>query len=196
MIPSGDAGNDPAHDERSLAGHAVADASDDLDHAARAHGKVRVDAVVEAFGHRGSRALLLVPALLEISPIGGVPGVPSVLAATVIAFALQIVAGRSHMWLPRFVGRRCIAADRLRAATAKVRPVARRLDALAHGRLERFARAPFAQIAAALCCVLALTVPPLELLPFASSLPMAVIAVFALALLTRDGAFVLAVRLL
>ena len=44
--------------------------------------------------------------------------------------------------------------------------------------------------------LLALTVPPLELLPFASSAPMAAIAMFGLALLVHDGALMIAAWLL
>ena len=35
--------------------------------------------------------------------------------------------------------------------------------------------------------LMCMTVPPLEVLPFASSLPMGTIALFGLALVTRDG---------
>ena len=50
---------------------------------------------------------------------------------------------------------------------------------------------PFDRIAAAACILLALTVLPLEMVPFASSVPMAAITVLGLALLTGDGLLVL-----
>jgi len=50
-------------------------------------GGVRVGTLVASFGRRGYGALLLLPALIEISPIGGVPGVPSALALVVALFA-------------------------------------------------------------------------------------------------------------
>ncbi len=40
---------------------------------------------------------------------------------------------------------------------------------------------------AAACLLLCLTVPPLELFPFASTAPMAAIALFGLAMTLRDG---------
>src|SRR5690606_36946996 len=43
------------------------------------------------------------------------------------------------------------------------------------------------RIAAAICILLALTVPPLELVPFATTAPMGAIAAFGLALFVRDG---------
>ena len=47
------------------------------------------------------------------------------------------------------------------------------------------------RIAGAVVIALAATVPPLELLPFASSAPMLAIAAFGLALLVRDGLLML-----
>ena len=168
-------------------GHAVCGILDELAGAAGEQERVQVGTLVEAFGHRGYGALLLVPALLEISPIGGIPGVPTALAVTVIVFAVQIVLGRDHMWLPGFVERRCVDADGLGRAIGKMRPVAGRLDRWFHGRLEWLVRRPFTQIAAGACAALALTVPPLEIVPFASTAPMAVIALFGIALLVHDG---------
>ena len=171
--------------------HAVCGILDDLAGVAEENGRVRVRTLVEAFGHRGYGALLLVPALLEISPLGAVPGVPTALALVVLLFAVQIALGRDHMWLPDAVGRRSIDGDKLRAATAKVRPVAAKLDSWSHGRLDRLVERPFTQVAAGMCAALTLTVPPLEVVPFASTVPMAAIAVFGLALVVRDGVLML-----
>lgn len=180
-------GDDPADSNE----HAVCGILDELADVAGAQERVRVGTLVEAFGHRGYGALLLVPALLEISPIGGIPGVPTALAAVVIVFAVQIVLGRDHMWLPGFLERRCVDADGLGKAVRKMRPVAGRLDRWFHGRLEWLVRRPFTQLAAGACAALALTVPPLEIVPFASTAPMAAIAAFGLALLVRDGALMI-----
>jgi hypothetical protein len=46
---------------------------------------------------------------------------------------------------------------------------------------------PFVRVAAAITILLTLAVPPLELLPFASTGPMLAIATLGLALLVRDG---------
>ena len=172
--------------------HAVCGILEELAGVARERDRVRVGTLVEAFGHRGSGALLLVPALVEISPVGGIPGVPTVLAAIVLLFAVQIAMGRSHMWLPGIVERRSVDGEGLIAATRRMRPLADRLDRWFHGRLQRLVNRPFLQLAAVWCAVLACTVPPLELVPFASTLPMGAIAMFGLALLVRDGALMAA----
>ena len=193
---SGNAGPDDPDGVTDGAGgaedeHAVCGILDELADTARERERVEVGTLVEAFGHRGYGALLLVPALIEVSPVGGIPGVPTALAAIVVLFAVQIVMGRDHMWLPDVIERRSVDADGLGKAVERMRPVAGRLDRWFHGRLQGLVRRPFTQIAAGACALLALTVPPLEVVPFASTAPMGAIAAFGLALLVRDGALML-----
>ena len=132
------------------------------------------------------------PALLVLTPVGAIPAVPSILAAIIILFAVQRAAGRDHMWLPAFVKQAGTSSERVDASVEKLRPLAERLDRWFHGRLEWVTKGPAVRIAAAGCGALALTVPPLELLPFASAAPMAAIAAFGLAITVKDGALMIA----
>lgn len=153
--------------------------------------RVTVDDMAEALGHRGYGPFLLVPALIEISPLGGIPAVPTVLALIVLIFAAQIALGRDHLWLPRWLRKRSISGPRLHKAMDRIKPIARRMDRWFHGRLCRLSE-PLATRIAAICCVLlSLTVPPLEFVPFASSAPMLAIAMFGLAISVRDGLLML-----
>jgi hypothetical protein len=160
---------------------------------ARGHGEDRVSLgdVVETFGHRGTGAFLMVPALIELSPIGGIPGVPTVLALIVGLFAVQIVWGRDCLWLPDFLERRTVSGERFEGAMRRMRPVARWMDRWFHGRFPTLTRPSVRRAAAALCVILCLTVPPLEVIPFASSAPMGAIALLGLAMLVNDGALML-----
>lgn len=152
---------------------------------------VTVARMREAMGSRSYGPFLLVPALIEMSPIGGIPGVPTVLAATIVLFAAQMLIGRARFWLPGVIDRRSVSADRLAKAVRRMMPVARWLDRWFHGRLRPLTRGAWIRIAAAACILLALTVPPLELLPFASTGPMVAVAMFGLALLVGDGLLML-----
>jgi len=154
-------------------------------------GKVRVGDMVGAFGTRSYGPFLIVPALLEISPIGAVPGVPTVLATMVVLFAAQMLFGAKRLWVPGFVERAGFSARRLERGVQKLRPLACRIDRWFHGRLRRLTTGPFMRVAAAGCIALAITVPLLEVVPFASSVPMAAIALFGLALLVGDGLLML-----
>lgn len=154
--------------------------------------RVTVGALMEALGPRGFGPFLIVPAFIEISPIGGIPGVPSVLACIIALFAVQIAMGRREMWAPQFLERRGIQSKRLHKALSKMRPMADWLDKWFHGRLTRFVGPLATRIAACLVVALCLTVPFLELVPFASTAPMVAIVLVGLAITVRDGALMLA----
>jgi hypothetical protein len=153
--------------------------------------KVSVEDVVETFGSRSYGPFLLIPALIEVSPLGAVPGVPTVLACIIILFALQILIGRKQIWLPDFIEHREISSGRVKKAVSSLMPLARWADRWFHGRLRSLTKGVFIRVAAAACIALACLVPMLELVPFASSAPMAAIAMFGLALMVRDGALLL-----
>jgi hypothetical protein len=148
---------------------------------------VSIHDVREEIGARSFGPFLLVPALIEISPIGGIPGLPTVIAVIIGLFAVQIVFGRKHLWLPQFVERRTISSNKLGKAMNTLRPVARVTDRLFKPRLKWLTKPPWLQGMAALCIALCFTVPPLELIPFASTAPMGTIALFGLSLTVRDG---------
>lgn len=157
---------------------------------------VQLGHAVEAFGSRGYGPFLVVTPLIEISPLGGVPGVPTTLAVIIFLIAIQIVIGREHLWLPGFLAKRTVSADKVRKVADKSEGIARFLDKWFHGRLPKLTQGPFVRIAGALVILLTLTVPPLEILPFATTAPMLAILAFGLALMVRDGALMIAAFLL
>jgi hypothetical protein len=154
-------------------------------------GKATVGTVLDAFGSRSYGPFFLVPALIEMSPIGGVPGVPTVLAVFILSAAAQMLFAREHIWVPGFFERRHISGKKVEAVDSKVRPAARWLDRHTKERIPFLLRSGGIRAAAVAVILLCLTVPPLELVPFASTLPMAAIACFGLALLARDGLLML-----
>ncbi len=159
--------------------------------------RVLVSDMVDAIGTRSYGPFLIVPAIVELSPLGGVPGVPTALAATVVLFAAQMLFGRRHLWIPAWVERRGLSARRLEKMVSAVRPMAERMDRWFPGRRLRALTSGVGLRVAALACIgLALTVPPLELVPFASSAPMGAILLIGLALLVRDGVLMIAASVL
>ncbi len=149
--------------------------------------KAKLGDMVEAMGHRAYGPFFIVLPIIEMSPIGGIPGLPSVLAAILLLLAAQLLFGRKHLWLPGFLARRGLKGEKLVKAADKMRPLGERLDRWFHGRLPALTKGPMVRVAAAVVILLTLTVPPLELLPFASTAPMAAILAFGIALLVRDG---------
>ncbi|MBB4658185.1 exopolysaccharide biosynthesis protein [Parvularcula dongshanensis] len=154
-------------------------------------GKISIGDVVNGFGSQSYAPFLIVPALIEISPLGGVPGVPSFLAFIVAVVAVQMLIGRKQLWLPGFIERRAVSTDKIHGATKKLRHVTDWIDRHTTDRLDALTKRGGTRAAAICCILLAATVPPLELLPFASTAPMAAILAFGIALLVRDGLLML-----
>ena len=169
---------------------------DEFDGLAQTHGRVTVADMVDAMGPRSYGPFLLVPALIEISPLGGVPGMATALAAVVVLFAAQMLSGRKRLWMPGWVARRGVAAARMKRMVAGARPMAARMDRWFHGRLRWLTSGLGIRLAALACIALACMVPPLEMIPFAASAPMGAIALIGLALLVRDGALMVVASLL
>lgn len=126
--------------------------------------QVSVADIQDEVGQRSFGPFLFVPALVEISPVGGIPGLPTLLAVIVALFALQMLFGRKHLWLPDLLTRRKVAGDKLERGLCKLRPVIRWLDKLIRPRLHWATNRNASRLLALLCLVLAASVPPLELI--------------------------------
>ncbi len=146
---------------------------------------------LDQFGKASFGPVLVVLPLIELSPVGGIPGLPTALAMLIALIALQLLLGRDHPWVPTFLERRGVSANKLRTGARKLERLASRMDHWFKGRLRSLTRGLALKIAALCILMLCATVPPLELIPFASSAPMIAIAAFGLALTVRDGLMML-----
>ena len=64
----------------------------ELDELASTHDEVCVADVLDDFGERSFGPFIMLPALLEITPIGGIPGLPTALALFIALIATAIAA--------------------------------------------------------------------------------------------------------
>lgn len=170
--------------------HALENVIDALIDLGRTQDRVRVQDASREFGTRSFGPFLFVPAVLEMSPVGAVPGLPTFLAVLVALTALQLLFGRKAFWIPGFLGKRSISGERLQLLK-KMRPVVRMMDRVVRSRHAWILHRPWLQVVAALCIGCAFVVPPLELFPFASTVPFAAIALIGLGIIGRDGLFVM-----
>ena len=152
--------------------------------------KVSVSDIQKEVGQRSFGPFLFVPAIFEISPVGGIPGVPTLIALIVVITAAQMLFGRRHFWLPDFIARRSVKGKRIEPAMQKIRPVVQLVDKGLRPRLQRITKKPWNRAVAGLCILCAIIVPPLEVIAFASTGPFAAIALIGLGLMGRDGVFV------
>ncbi|WP_265528478.1 exopolysaccharide biosynthesis protein [Sphingomicrobium marinum] len=181
------------HQSQGEFGHiqSVADILECLHQIGEEHGCVSVGDMADAFGTRTYAPFLIVPALLELTPLGAVPGVPTLLAVTVAIFAFQMLLGQDHIWIPDIIENQRIAGDKLKKASEKVEGIGEFMDRLFHKRLKGLTSGIFIKLAAVVVIALCFAVPPLEFLPFASAGPMLAIVFIGLALLVRDGVLLL-----
>lgn len=149
--------------------------------------EVSIDDLLDTFGDRSFAPLMLILALIGITPVGAIPTVPTIIALCIAIIAGQMAWGRQHVWLPGFVTGRGISSERLTEGKDKLRKVAGVLDSIAKGRLKALASGPARRVVAGLIVVLCLALPVLEIVPFAAAAPFLAIAMLSLALMVRDG---------
>ena len=170
---------------------ALTDVIEELEQASEGGETVEVGHLIDALDHRGYGPALAALPLIELTPIGGIPGFPTFLALTLAILTVRLLMGYEHFWAPDWLRRRRLDSDRVIKSVKSLKPVSLRIDAQLHERLKRFAGPTGRRAACIVILCLLLTVPPLELVPFATSGPMIVIAIFGLGLLYRDGLLML-----
>lgn len=167
--------------------HSIGDVVDGLGDLAEENGEVRFADVLDKFGSRSFAPIMLVLAIVQLSPIGAIPGMPTLLALCILLVAVQLLIGREHIWLPDWIAQRSVSGSKLDSAIEKLDGIATKLDGIAKGRLKFLTRGPALQLAAFVIVLLCIAAPPLEVLPWASAGPMLAIAVISLAIMVRDG---------
>lgn len=165
----------------------VEDIIGELDDLASKQKEVCIGDVLDDFGARSFGPVIMIFALLELTPVGAIPGFPTALAAIIALIALQMLFGKDHIWIPQFIQQRSVDSKKLHKGVTKLRGVAHWLDGHSKDRLSALTKGVWLKVAALAITVLCITVPPLEFLPFASSGPMLAIAAIGLALIVRDG---------
>ena len=143
--------------------------------------------ILEAFGETAFLPVLIVLALIVVSPLSGIPLLPTAMGTIIALVSLQMLAGRPRIWLPAVIRRRRLSGARLRAAMPRLRRFAGWLDHSARDRMRLLVSPPLDALPKAACAAAGAAMPFLELVPFSSSILGVAVALFATALLTRDG---------
>lgn len=170
---------------------ALTDVVDELKDASKGKDTVEVGQLIDALDQRGYGPALAVLPLMELTPLGGIPGFPTALALLVGILALRMLLGYEHFWAPNWLRKRSLDTDKVLKSVEWLRPVSQWIDDKLQARLSRIAGATGQKVACVVILCLCFSVPPLEVVPFATSAPMIVISIFGLALLYRDGLLML-----
>ena len=145
---------------------------------------VEVREILEASSRRALGPLLIVPSLFMVSPLSGIPSLPSLCALTIIIVSGQLVRGENKMWLPSFLKALTLRSTKLQASLDKMKPWASRVEKLFKPRLQFLTKPRFIGLAS---IAVALTVPPLEFLPLAALGPGLILLLLAVGFTTHDG---------
>jgi Uncharacterized ABC-type transport system, permease components len=148
--------------------------------------------LVEAFGTTSFVPALMVPALLVVSPLSGIPVFSSVCGLTIALVAGQMLFGRRHLWLPDLFMRRRIKGAHLHAAMDRIHRVAAWIDRNSRDRLTALTYFPGVLVPRGLSVLCGAAMPFLELVPFSSSILGTATLLFSVSFLSRDGVYVLA----
>jgi hypothetical protein len=150
-------------------------------------GEVRIGRLIEAVGRRSFGPVLLLAGLIAVSPLSGIPGMPTTIAVLVSSVAVQFLMGRRHFWLPRWVQERHVSHDRFCKALRWLKRPARFADRFLKQRLEILTHDVGIHAIAVLSLVIAATMPPLEIVPFAATSAGLALTAFGLSLIAHDG---------
>lgn len=170
--------------------HNLTEMLDRLEERTHRQEQISLSAMLEAVGRRSFGPVLLLCGLIPASPLSGIPGLPSIMAVLVFVAVAQMLAGRRHFWLPDSLLRRELSREKFCKAIRMLRRPARWIDRLLFPRLRFLTVGPAVYAIAVLCALIALTMPPLELIPFANTSTGIALSVFGLALISHDGLLV------
>src|SRR5260221_5128272 len=149
--------------------------------------RISVRDLLVALRARAIGALIFVFALPNIIPLP--PGASSILGAPLLFLTAQLALGLKP-WLPSVIADRSMDRMHFAAAVRRIAPWLARAERLLRPRVETLARPPFEYLIGAICLLLSiiLFLP----IPMGNMPPAIAICLFALAILERDGIWVLA----
>lgn len=145
--------------------------------------------ILNEVGIRSFAPMILVPALILVSPLSGIFGLPTIGAILIFLITAQKLAGRRQVWLPEVIKSRQVGADKLDRAIGWLRKPCQWIDARTHKRLTYFVSRPANIVTLVTIIGITLIIPFLEVLPMVTSVFATAISLFAIGLLARDGLF-------
>ncbi|SFR63969.1 Uncharacterized conserved protein [Marinobacter daqiaonensis] len=148
---------------------------------------VRLGTIMDTVGSRSFGPVLVIVGVLLMSPISGIPGVPTLSGLLILFVSAQMLVLGPGYWLPGWMMNRTLPAEKLHRGIRFLLPAARFIDARLHPRLVPVVRGPGSYLISAVCVVIAAFMPLMEVIPFSASAAGFALAVFGLAMISLDG---------
>ena len=149
--------------------------------------RVSVDTMLEAVGRRSFGPRVLLAGLVTLSPVGDIPGVPTMVAVLVLLLTTQLLWGRRSFWLPGWLLRKSIARSKMTKSIGWLERPAAFIDRFLRPRLSMFVEGFAVRVIATVSLLISLAMPVMEVIPFSASGAGAALTAFGLGLIARDG---------
>jgi len=160
---------------------------DKLSGTGRKGGDVRVGHLLDAAGRRGFGPVVLLVGVILVTPLSGIPGMPTLMGLMVLLTLGQILFGRTRFWLPAWITQRKVPRESLLRAIEWLRPWARKIDRRIRPRLTWMLKGPGLYATVLMCMVIGAAMPATEVVPFSASIAGLALSVYGLAMVSRDG---------
>ncbi|MEL6617350.1 MAG: exopolysaccharide biosynthesis protein [Pseudomonadota bacterium] len=151
---------------------------------------VTVQEILDATGDNSIMPIVLAISLILVSPLSGIPGLPTLSALVILLLMGQAIMRRKHLWLPAVLRQRSVARGRYSRALNRMRRPAAWIDRHSHPRLRILTLGPLRLLTLLVCMAVPVVWPFLELLPFVTSFGAGALALMSFGLITRDGLYV------
>ena len=138
---------------------------------------------------RGFGLVIVLFCIPNCLPIPNIAGLSAITGIPIIIIGLEMLIGRSHLWLPPVVSKKLLPAPKLAALLTRALPGIRKLEKLLHPRLLA-ASDPVSRRMLGLAFVLLATIMSLPI-PFTNMLPGWAMALMAIGMIERDGMMIL-----
>lgn len=161
---------------------------DRIGEADRDEGRISLDAILDAVGRRSFGPFILLAGVVTLTPlVGDIPGIPTLMGVLVVLSAGQLLVGRNHVWLPDWLLNRSVPEEKLEKALEWMRKPAGWIDRILRPRLTALVQGAGVYVIATVSLLIALALPPMELVPFSANGGGLALTALGLALIAHDG---------
>ena len=161
--------------------------TDEAQSGSHADEDITVGCVIDQLSRRSFGPLLIVPALVQASPLGGIPGMPIISGLLLILISAHMLVARHQLWVPDVLRKRSLNREKLRQGLRRLVDWLDLIAPLLRPRLEWLVSGPAFYLTSVICLLLSLSIIPLGLIPFAAAIPSLALAFIGLGLMLRDG---------
>ena len=151
---------------------------------------VTVREIVETLGPTSTATILLIPAILALSPATAILGIATFCGLCIAILSAQLMMDRQSIWLPSFIMNRHVPRAALKLIERHLAKPLLWIEKRSRVRLTPLMRWPWGHVPGATTFLLGLAMPILEFVPPSATLCGAAVTLMVLGLLLDDGLLV------